>query len=149
MDEPPDIHTVLCSLGLVNEQMGYDETCSDVAQDDDGLVGGESSNECDALSAPLSERGLSPVSVDHVHRTPPAGRISLGTNPNIFASKNLIIFGTLVGTMQDTAAALEYARRGQLESVSELRGLRAMPESVQQWRRGEIAGRLVIDLNKE
>lgn len=80
---------------------------------------------------------------------PPAGQITLGTDPSFFAFKNLHIIGTLVGTMQDTAAALDYARRGLLKSVSEVRPLSAMPESVQQLRRGEIAGRVVIDFNKE
>jgi propanol-preferring alcohol dehydrogenase len=51
--------------------------------------------------------------------------------------------------MQDTAAALEYARRGQLKPIHEVRGLSAMPEAVQQLRRGEVAGRIVIDFNKE
>lgn len=80
---------------------------------------------------------------------PPAGTITLGTDPNFFAFKNLSIIGTLVGTMQDTAAALEYARRGQLKSIAEVRGMSAMPESIQQLRRGEVAGRIVIDFNKE
>ncbi|KAK0966813.1 hypothetical protein LTR91_016345 [Friedmanniomyces endolithicus] len=73
---------------------------------------------------------------------PPAGTIMLGTDPNFFAFKNLSIIGTLVGTMQDTAATLDYARRGLLKSISEVRGMSAFPESVQQLRRGEIAGRV-------
>nr|OQO23504.1 hypothetical protein B0A51_12420 [Rachicladosporium sp. CCFEE 5018] len=80
---------------------------------------------------------------------PPAGKITLGTDPNIFPSQNLSIIGTLVAIIQDTAAALEYARRGQLKSIPKVRGLRAMPESAQQLRRGEVAGRVVIDYNKE
>ncbi|KAK4560453.1 hypothetical protein LTR86_005649 [Recurvomyces mirabilis] len=80
---------------------------------------------------------------------PPAGTIVLGTDPNFFSFKNLRIIGTLVGTMQDTAACLEYSRRGLLKSISEVRGMSAFPESVQQLRRGEIAGRVVIDFNKE
>ncbi|OQN95230.1 hypothetical protein B0A48_18788 [Cryoendolithus antarcticus] len=70
MEEPPDIHTVLCSLGLVNERMGCDETCSDVAEDDEVSVGGKSHTECDASSAPLSERKLSPVSIISVNSSP-------------------------------------------------------------------------------
>ncbi|KAK5733259.1 hypothetical protein LTR17_009867 [Elasticomyces elasticus] len=66
---------------------------------------------------------------------PPAGTIVLGTDPNIFAFKNLSIIGTLVGTMQDTAATLDYARRGLLKSICEVRGMSAFPESVQQLRR--------------
>lgn len=80
---------------------------------------------------------------------PPAGTITLGTDPNFFAFKNLKIIGTLVGTMQDTAATLDYARRGMLKSICEVRGMSQMPESVQQLRRGEVAGRIVIDFNKD
>ncbi|KAK5123143.1 hypothetical protein LTR85_003341 [Meristemomyces frigidus] len=80
---------------------------------------------------------------------PPAGAVTLGTDPNLFVFKNLSIIGTLVGTMQDTAAALDYARRGLLKSICEVRGMSAMPESIQQLRRGEIAGRIVIDFNKD
>jgi propanol-preferring alcohol dehydrogenase len=80
---------------------------------------------------------------------PPAGTITLGTDPNFFSFKNLRIIGTLVGTMQDTAATLDYARRGLLKSICEVRGMSEMPESVQQLRRGEVAGRIVIDFNKD
>jgi len=80
---------------------------------------------------------------------PPAGQVMLGTDPNLFVFKNLHIIGTLVGTMQDTAACLDYARRGLLKQVAEVRGMSAFPESVQQLRRGEIAGRVVIDFNKD
>jgi len=51
--------------------------------------------------------------------------------------------------MADTAAALEYARRGLLKSICEVRGMSAFPESIQQLRRGEVAGRIVIDFNKD
>ncbi|KAF1982375.1 GroES-like protein [Aulographum hederae CBS 113979] len=80
---------------------------------------------------------------------PPAGLITLGADPNHFAFKNLRIIGSLVGTMKDTAACLEYAQRGLLHQICEVRGLSAMPESVQQLRRGEIAGRIVIDFNQK
>ena len=80
---------------------------------------------------------------------PPAGTITLGTDPNFFSFKNLRIIGTLVGTMQDTAATLDYARRGLLKSICEVRGMSEMQESVQQLRRGEVAGRIVIDFNKD
>lgn len=80
---------------------------------------------------------------------PPAGAINLGTDPNVFSFKNLRIIGTLVGTMQDTAACLDYARRGLLQPIGEVRGTSKFTESVQQLRRGEIAGRVVIDFNKD
>lgn len=80
---------------------------------------------------------------------PPAGTVNLGTDPNFFVFKNVSVIGTLVGTMQDTAATLEYARRGLLKGIAEVRGLSRFDESVQALRRGEVAGRIVIDFNKE
>ena len=73
----------------------------------------------------------------------------LGADPLQYAFKNLTITGTLVGTMQDTASALDYARRGLLKQICEVRGWGEMAESVQQLRRGEVAGRIVIDFNRE
>jgi alcohol dehydrogenase, propanol-preferring len=80
---------------------------------------------------------------------PPAGEVIVGSEPSSFVFNNLKIIGTLVGTMQDTAACLEYARRGLLKGVAEVRGRSQWAESVQQLRRGEVAGRIVIDFNKE
>lgn len=80
---------------------------------------------------------------------PPAGQVVLGTDPSFFVLKNVRVIGTLVGTMQDTAAALEYARRGLLKGISEVRGLSRWDESVQALRNGQVAGRVVIDFNKE
>lgn len=50
--------------------------------------------------------------------------------------------------MKDTAAALEYAQRGLLKQICEVRGLSQFPESVMQLKRGEVPGRIVIDFNK-
>ena len=81
---------------------------------------------------------------------PPATEnLVVGTNPLVYAALKLTITGSLVGDMQDAAEALEYARRGELKSVCEVRGLSKFPESVQQLKRGEVAGRIVIDFNKE
>ena len=80
---------------------------------------------------------------------PPKGEVNLGGEPSAWVFSNLKIIGSLVGTMQDTAACLEYAQRGLLKGVAEVRGRSQWAESVQQLRRGEIAGRVVIDFNKE
>lgn len=80
---------------------------------------------------------------------PPAGAVELGSEPSTWVFKNLHVIGTLVGTMQDTASCLDYAKRGLLKSISEVRGKSEWAESVQQLRRGEIAGRVVIDFNKD
>ncbi|KAH6704001.1 chaperonin 10-like protein [Leptodontidium sp. MPI-SDFR-AT-0119] len=79
---------------------------------------------------------------------PPKDTVTVSGDPSHFAFRNLKVIGSLVGTMQDTAQALEYAQRGLLKQICEVRGLSEMPESVQQLRRGEIAGRVVIDFNK-
>ncbi|KAM3065208.1 hypothetical protein ACMFMG_010400 [Clarireedia jacksonii] len=80
---------------------------------------------------------------------PPKDHIHIGAHPSHFAFKNLHIMGSIVGTMSDTAAALEYARRGLLKQICEVRGLSRFEESVQQLRRGEVPGRIVIDFDKE
>ena len=79
---------------------------------------------------------------------PKEENLTLGASPLIFAGLKLTITGSIVGTMQDTAAALEYARRGLLQPICEVRGLSQFPESVQQLKRGEVPGRIVIDFNK-
>ncbi len=80
---------------------------------------------------------------------PPEGEVNLGGEPRLWVFNNLHVIGSLVGTMQDTAACLEYARRGLLKPIHEVRGKSQWAESVQQLRRGEIAGRIVIDFNKD
>jgi len=79
---------------------------------------------------------------------PPKDTVTIGADPSLFVFRNLKVIGSLVGTMQDTAKSLEYAQRGLLKQICEVRGLSQMPESVQQLRRGEVAGRIVIDFNK-
>ena len=80
---------------------------------------------------------------------PPAGQVNLGNEPSAFVFNNIHIIGSLVGTMQDTASALEYAARGLLKPIHEVRGISRFDESVQQLRKGQIAGRIVIDFNKD
>ena len=80
---------------------------------------------------------------------PPAGEVEFASEPTIWVLKNLHVIGTFVGTMQDTAACLEYARRGLLKGVAEVRGRSKWAESIQQLKRGQVAGRIVIDFNKD
>lgn len=58
--------------------------------------------------------------------------VFMGDAPLHLVLKRISIAGTLVGNMQDTAAALEYARRGLLRPMYEVHGLGQWPESVQQ-----------------
>ena len=80
---------------------------------------------------------------------PVTENVVVGANPLVFAALKLTVTGSIVGDMQNAAEALEYARRGELQSVCEVRGLSRFAESVQQLKRGEVAGRIVIDFNKE
>lgn len=80
--------------------------------------------------------------------TAPKDMMTLGVDPSYYVFRGLRIQGSLVGTMQDTAMALQYAQRGLLKQICEVRGLSQMPESVQQLKRGEVAGRIVIDFEK-
>lgn len=77
------------------------------------------------------------------------GTMTLGDDPNGFIFKNLTIKGTLVGSRKDTAAALDFARRGQLQQISEVYGIDRLPECVEKLRKGQVAGRIVIDFNLE
>ncbi|CAG7924808.1 unnamed protein product [Penicillium olsonii] len=80
---------------------------------------------------------------------PAAGSTVLGTDPCEYIFKNLTIKGTLVGSRRDTAMALDFARRGMLRQVCEVYPINRMPEAVDKLRRGEVAGRLVINFNWE
>ena len=80
---------------------------------------------------------------------PPTGEAQIAADSSAWVFGNLHVIGTLVGTMQGTAACLDYAKRGLLKPIHEVRGKSQWAESVQQLRRGEIAGRIVIDFNKD
>lgn len=79
---------------------------------------------------------------------PSKGTVNLGTDPSVFAFRNLTVKGTLVGSMRDTAIALDFAKRGLLKQICEVVPLKEMPDAVQRLRRGEVAGRIVVDFNK-
>lgn len=80
---------------------------------------------------------------------PPAGHELIHAEPQRFVFTNLHVIGTLVGTMQDTAACLDYAKRGLLKPICEVRGLSRWQESIDQLKNGKVSGRIVIDFNKE
>lgn len=80
---------------------------------------------------------------------PAKGSTMLGADPCDFCFKNLTIKGTLVGSRRDTAAALDFARRGMLKQISEVYPINRLPEAVERLRRGEVAGRIVVNFNWE
>lgn len=80
---------------------------------------------------------------------PPAGTMILGTDPCEFIFKNLSIKGTLVGSRSDTAAALDYAKRGMLHQICEVYPINRLPEGVEKLRKGQVAGRIVVNFDWE
>jgi D-arabinose 1-dehydrogenase-like Zn-dependent alcohol dehydrogenase len=50
--------------------------------------------------------------------------------------------------MMDISRSLEFAQRGLLKPVYTVYGIDELPEAVEKLRRGEIAGRAVVDFNK-
>jgi propanol-preferring alcohol dehydrogenase len=99
----------------------------------------------DAISFVANRKGATIMCI----ACPPAGEVLFGSDPNTFVFKNLHVIGSCIGTMQDTASCLNYAKRGLLKGIGEVRGKSQWAESVQQLRRGEVAGRIVIDFNKD
>ena len=80
---------------------------------------------------------------------PPRGSILLGADPCEYVFKNLSIKGTLVGSRRDTACALDFARRGMLQQISEVYPINKLPEAVEKLRKGEVAGRIVVNFDWE
>ncbi|KAF2489855.1 GroES-like protein [Lophium mytilinum] len=75
------------------------------------------------------------------------GGVVAGADPLWFVAKNLHIMGTAVGSMLDTQEALSYAARGLLKPSYEKFSLAQLPEAVDKLRKGQVAGRLVVDFN--
>jgi propanol-preferring alcohol dehydrogenase len=79
----------------------------------------------------------------------PSNTVTIGADPLIFNAINMHIMGSMTGSRKTTDAALDYARRGLLQQICEIRPLSQLPESVEQLRRGQVPGRIVIDFNLE
>ncbi|KAF9886564.1 hypothetical protein FE257_011336 [Aspergillus nanangensis] len=77
----------------------------------------------------------------------PANTMVVGEDPNTFIFKKLSVKGTLVGSRKDTAAALDFARRGLLKQICEVYPLHRLPKAVDRLRTGQVAGRIVVDFN--
>lgn len=88
-----------------------------------------------------------PSSHANVLSQAPAGTTTAGADPALFVLKNLHIIGTMVGGLLDTQRALEFAERGMLKPIYERYSIERLPEAVEKLRRGEIAGRCVVDFN--
>lgn len=63
--------------------------------------------------------------------------------------RNQSIKGTLVSNMADVAETLQFAARGKLRLQPTVVGLSKFDEAVQALKNGKVAGRMVVDFNKE
>ncbi|PVI06439.1 alcohol dehydrogenase 1 [Periconia macrospinosa] len=80
---------------------------------------------------------------------PAAGGYGITVDPSQMAFKAQSVQGTLVSSMGDTDKTLQFAQRGLLKPICTVYPLSQFNEAVQKLRRGEIAGRAVIDFNSE
>ncbi|KAJ5885488.1 hypothetical protein N7495_009998 [Penicillium taxi] len=80
---------------------------------------------------------------------PPKDAVVLGADPGQFVFKNLTIKGTMAGSRLDTAAVLDFARRGMLQQISEVYPINRLPEAVDRLREAQVAGRIVVNFNWE
>lgn len=71
----------------------------------------------------------------------------MGADPLIYNFMNLHIMGTMTGSRKTTNTALEFAKRGALKEICDVRPLSQIAESIEQLRRGEVPGRIVIDFS--
>jgi len=78
---------------------------------------------------------------------PSKGSMQIEEDPNWFIIKGRRMAGTLVGTMEDTHRALDYAKRGLLKQIAEVYPIDRLPEAVDKLRKGQVAGRMVVDFN--
>lgn len=80
---------------------------------------------------------------------PAAGTFNIPVDPAQVCFKNQAVQGTLVSSMGDTDKTLQFAQRGLLKPIYTVYPMSQFNEAVQKLRRGEIAGRAVIDFNTE
>ncbi|KAF2270171.1 alcohol dehydrogenase 1 [Lojkania enalia] len=80
---------------------------------------------------------------------PPAGTLHLDVDPNQLCFKKQGVQGTLVSNMSDVDKTLDFAARGLLKPIYTVYGVSRFNEAVQKLRRGEVAGRAVVDFNLE
>ena len=80
---------------------------------------------------------------------PPAGQYNIEVSPNQLCFKKQGVQGTLVSSMADVDKTLDFAKRGLLKPIYTVYPLSKFDEAVQKLRRGEIAGRAVVDFNTE
>jgi len=80
---------------------------------------------------------------------PPAGQFHIDVDPGQMTFRNWTVKGTLVSNMADVDKTLQFAQRGLLKPIYTVYPLSKFNDAVQALRRGEVAGRAVVDFNQE
>lgn len=78
---------------------------------------------------------------------PPSGKYHIDLDPTQLVFRNQSLKGTLVSSLADVDETLDFARRGKLRLTPTVVGLSKFDESIQKLKRGEVAGRIVVDFN--
>jgi len=73
--------------------------------------------------------------------------MTVGADPSQYIFSKLSVAGTAMGTQKDAIEVLDFARRGLLQDISEVRPLSMLSQSVKELMAGQVAGRIVIDFN--
>ena len=80
---------------------------------------------------------------------PPAGTCKIDVDPSAMCFRKWSVQGTLVSSMADVDRTLDFARRGLLKPICTVYPMSRFDEAVQKLKRGEIAGRAVVDFNTD
>jgi len=78
---------------------------------------------------------------------PSKGQYNIDLAPASLINRGQSIKGSIVSSLADVDETLEFARRGKLKLEPTIVGVSQWNESVQKLRRGEVAGRIVVDFN--
>ena len=79
----------------------------------------------------------------------PPGNVFLETPICAIIIKGLHITGNLVGSLKDCLDAVEFVRRGVVRPKISVRPFRELPEAYKELVRGEVSGRIVLDIGSE
>lgn len=78
---------------------------------------------------------------------PSLGTAVAGDDPMYLILRNLKVIGTLTGSRQDTAEALDLAARGLLTPIYEVFSISELPKALITLSQGKVNGRCVVDFN--
>ncbi|KAF1351416.1 alcohol dehydrogenase [Delphinella strobiligena] len=125
------------------------DTCAEIVKLTDGGANGVFVTAVQSYPTALGYLGGRIGGVVMCIGLPPDGQFHIDVNPSQLAFKNQSIRGTLVSGMADVDETLDFARRGLLNLEPTVVGLSQFNESVMKLKAGQVAGRIVVDFNKE